>query len=363
MLVTLGGLERQIDSAGRTPHLDGRGHCVGDARRLHVVTVASVACDIRLRPLQAVESRCQQQHASTKNHGQGAGRPPTKPQTPAPVSSCAGLLWFTSEMKSAGRPPYCFGRRGELKAGAEALEKIAKNDDQQKDDKPSEGFTYACLGYAQATAKMTREGKLPLCDVGVRFALLRAADTNEQRKKKALAAARRRDTVGTTAGISPRDEDELSKKASGSCNTWPTASRPSSPRPRGFGWRLYELPGKIWQFYGQDDARFTEPHEIFAGRAGRRWPGGQVSNVTRIVNKRFRARCRPRRVVLSRRRRGISSVRRRRPKRVVLGLLNGSERAERRPPHVREAHVGVAAPELRLAPVPRREGRRRHAVE
>ena len=140
---------------------------------------------------------------------------PEKPQTPAPVSSCAGLLWFTSEMKTAGRPPYCFGRRGELKAGAEALEKIAKNDDQQKDDKPSEGFTYACLGYAQATAKMTREGKLPLCDVGVRFALLRAADTNEQRKKKALAAARRRDTVGTTAGISPRDEDELSKKASG----------------------------------------------------------------------------------------------------------------------------------------------------
>ena len=100
-----------------------------------------------------------------------------------PVSSCAGLLWFTSEMKSAGRPPYCFGRRGELKAGAEALEKIAKNDDQQKDDKPSEGFTYACLGYAQATAKMTREGKLPLCDVGVRFALLRAADTADRGRK------------------------------------------------------------------------------------------------------------------------------------------------------------------------------------
>ena len=140
--------------------------------------------------------------------------PPTPKPAPA-VSSCAGLLWFTSEMKSSGRPPYCFGRRGELRAGAEALEKIAKGDDQQKDDKPSEGFTYACLGYAQATAKMTREGKLPLCDVGVRFALLRAADTADSRKKKALAAARRRDTVGTTSGISPRDEDELSQKASG----------------------------------------------------------------------------------------------------------------------------------------------------
>ena len=163
---------------------------------------------------------CQQQHASGKgeNHKKNMAREQDAPPPPKPapaVSSCAGLLWFTSEMKSSGRPPYCFGRRGELRAGAEALEKIAKGDDQQKDDKPSEGFTYACLGYAQATAKMTREGKLPLCDVGVRFALLRAADTADSRKKKALAAARRRDTVGTTAGISPRDEDELSKKASG----------------------------------------------------------------------------------------------------------------------------------------------------
>ena len=60
---------------------------------------------------------------------------------------------------------------------------------------------------------------------------------------------------------------------------------------------------------------------------------------------------------------GIRRVRRSLPKRVVLGLLNGSERAERRAPHVRETDIGVAAPELRLAPVPRREGRRRHAVE
>ena len=59
----------------------------------------------------------------------------------------------------------------------------------------------------------------------------------------------------------------------------------------------------------------------------------------------------------------IRRVGRSRPKSVVLGLLNRSERAERRPPNVREADVGVAAPELRLAPVPRREGRRRHAVE
>ena len=54
-------------------------------------------------------------------------------------------------------------------------------------------------------------------------------------------------------------------------------------------------------------------------------------------------------VVLSRRRRGIRSVRCRAPERVVLGLLNGSERAERRPPHVRETNIRVAAPELRRA--------------
>ncbi len=192
-----------------------QGHCetpAGGQARLSLTT--SVCARYSQFASSSTSSAGTEDTRTKKNMAKEQDAPP--PPKPAPaVSSCAGLLWFTSEMKTAGRPPYCFGRRGELKAGAEALEKIAKNDDQQKDDKPSEGFTYACLGYAQATAKMTREGKLPLCDVGVRFALLRAADTNEQRKKKALAAARRRDTVGTTAGISPRDEDELSKKASG----------------------------------------------------------------------------------------------------------------------------------------------------
>lgn len=139
---------------------------------------------------------------------------------PASVSSCAGLLWFTSEMKARGRPPYCFGRRGSLDAGAEALEKLAQGDDDQKEDKKADGFTFACIGYAQATAKMTREGKLPLCDVGVRFALLRAADTADARKKKALAIARHRDTVGTTQGIAPRDGDELAQKVSAAAAAW-----------------------------------------------------------------------------------------------------------------------------------------------
>ena len=63
------------------------------------------------------------------------------------------------------------------------------------------------------------------------------------------------------------------------------------------------------------------------------------------------------------RRRGISSVRRRTPETILLSLKRRRERAKRRPPHVRETDVGVAAPVLRLAPVLGGEGRRRHAVE
>ena len=56
-------------------------------------------------------------------------------------------------------------------------------------------------------------------------------------------------------------------------------------------------------------------------------------------------------VVLSRRRRRIRRVGRSRPKSVVLGLLHRSERTKSDTPHVRKTDIGVAAPELRLAPV------------
>ena len=51
------------------------------------------------------------------------------------------------------------------------------------------------------------------------------------------------------------------------------------------------------------------------------------------------------------RRRGISSVRRRTPERVVFRLQRRGERDKSDTPHVREACIRVAAPELRLAPV------------
>ena len=76
---------------------------------------------------------------------------------PSPVSSCTGILWFTSAMKARGEAPYCFGRRGSLRAGAEALEKTAQVDNAAASaEAPTGEFTYACLGYAQATAKMNR---------------------------------------------------------------------------------------------------------------------------------------------------------------------------------------------------------------
>ena len=63
------------------------------------------------------------------------------------------------------------------------------------------------------------------------------------------------------------------------------------------------------------------------------------------------------------RRRGISRVRRGAPERIFRSFKRRRERAERHASDISEARVGVAAPVLRLAPVPRREGRRRHAVE
>ena len=63
------------------------------------------------------------------------------------------------------------------------------------------------------------------------------------------------------------------------------------------------------------------------------------------------------------RRRRVGRVRRRTPETILLSLKRRRERAERRPPNIREACIRMAAPELRLAPVLGREGRRRHAVE
>ena len=110
----------------------------------------------------------------------------------SPVSSCTGILWFTSQMKARGEAPYCFGRRGTLRGGTEALEKNAQVDNHGSAESPPPGdFTYACIGYSQATAKMNREGALPLCDVGVRFAMLRSAEVKTDEAAASRKAAAR----------------------------------------------------------------------------------------------------------------------------------------------------------------------------
>ena len=61
--------------------------------------------------------------------------------------------------------------------------------------------------------------------------------------------------------------------------------------------------------------------------------------------------------------RRVSRVRRGAPETILLSLKRRGERAERHASYISETRIRMAAPELRLAPVPRREGRRRHAVE
>ena len=79
---------------------------------------------------------------------------------------------------------------------------------------------------------------------------------------------------------------------------------------------------------------------VVHGQGGRR---RRLYNVAGVGRRLYNLR-------MSRRRR-VGRVRRRRPKSVVLGLLNGSERAKSDTPYIREACIRVAAPVLRLAPV------------
>lgn len=95
------------------------------------------------------------------------------------AKSCAGITYFTSAMKAKGRPPLCVGRRGTLARDVsykEVIERSAKSSEQKG---PVE-FTYSCIGYSQTTLKMEREGRLPLCDIGMRLMVVRAAQPVQQ---------------------------------------------------------------------------------------------------------------------------------------------------------------------------------------
>ena len=91
------------------------------------------------------------------------------------AKSCAGITYFTSAMKAKGKEPVCFGRRGKIMTDVplkDVVERSAKR--AVKDDVQKREFTYACIGYSQTTPNMTQRGLLPLCDVGIRFTVLKA---------------------------------------------------------------------------------------------------------------------------------------------------------------------------------------------
>ena len=130
--------------------------------------------------------------------------PSAEDENEAPVSSCAGILFFTSEMKARGEKPYCFGRRGSLRAGVEALEKNAAVDnasssDSKKEKKPPAGFTYACVGYAQSTARV-ETGRVVTGRGGVEAWTSAAAARRRRRGGTAAASSRRRRFGGVVFG-------------------------------------------------------------------------------------------------------------------------------------------------------------------
>lgn len=46
-------------------------------------------------------------------------------------------------------------------------------------------FSFACIGYSQMTAKMEREGALPLCDVGIKLMARRALEESTNVEQQA----------------------------------------------------------------------------------------------------------------------------------------------------------------------------------
>ena len=90
------------------------------------------------------------------------------------AKSCAGITYFTSAMKAAGRHPLCIGRPGKIMTDVPLADVVEQTAKQPKEDAKAIEFTYACLGYSQTTPNMEKLGMLPLCDVGMRFTVLRA---------------------------------------------------------------------------------------------------------------------------------------------------------------------------------------------
>ena len=211
--------------------------------------------------------QCQHQHASgyakTEKNGQGAGRPRQATNTsPGQQLRRPALVHVRDEV--GGTAALLLWTEGELKAGAEALEKIAKNDDQQKDDKPSEGLPMRVWATPKPADEDDARGQACRSATSACASRCCARRTRMNRGRRRRCPRAKKGHGRDDGRISPRDEDELSKKASGVLQYMANGIQTFVTKASRFGWRLDEhSPGKIWQFYGQDGNRgAAEPHNM-----------------------------------------------------------------------------------------------------
>ena len=109
------------------------------------------------------------------------------------VKSCTGITYFTSAMKAKGEKAWCIGRRGTIPAAEASPPEVieaaadpeARNKEKRgkKQEEKARETTFLCLGYSQTTARMERQGTLPLCDIGMRFLVISAATADADRRK------------------------------------------------------------------------------------------------------------------------------------------------------------------------------------
>mmetsp|Transcript_17116 Transcript_17116/g.55599 ORF Transcript_17116/g.55599 Transcript_17116/m.55599 type:complete len:224 (+) Transcript_17116:110-781(+) len=160
------------------------------------------------------------------------------------AKSCAGITYFTSAMKASGKQPMCFGRRGKVMTDVPLGDVVERSAKKGLQEKANVEFTYACVGYSQTTPNMEKLGMLPLCDVGMRFTVLKApkhkatGDEDDEQKdggdrpqgddaSDARTTARRppaRPPLGVSAAAKEEEDNKkpsfMERYARGALNFW-----------------------------------------------------------------------------------------------------------------------------------------------
>eukprot|EP01041_Mallomonas_annulata_P007870 gene7870-16110_t len=97
-------------------------------------------------------------------------------------NSCTGITYFTSEMRTKGQSPMCFGKRGTLKKKV-TMEKLVALDKQNMKKNASTGYTvYSCIGYSQSSGRMDRRGEAPICVRGTELHYARDSTSHSSNK-------------------------------------------------------------------------------------------------------------------------------------------------------------------------------------